>query len=222
MSEQMIKVSAEDGHTFDAFRATPDGDVKGGLVVLQEIFGMTDQLKSVTRSWAADGYDTILPAMYDRIKPNSVIAFDDMENAQGMMKQFDPDGVAADIRATVATVDGGKGVSVVGFCWGGGAAMRMASILDLTGAISYYGTMLANNAAGGANCATLFHFGETDQHSPPEIIAGVKENIPDAESYVYDAGHGFANDARPNFYVEDAAKLARQRSLEFLDRIHGA
>ena len=122
----MIKVTAEDGHTFDAFRATPDGESKGGLVVLQEIFGMTEQLKNITRAWAADGYDTILPAMYDRIKPETVIAFDDMESAQGMMKQFDPDGVVSDIRAAAAAVDGGKGVSVMGFCWGGGAAARMA------------------------------------------------------------------------------------------------
>ena len=219
MSKQMIKVTAEDGHTFDAFRATP-GNPKGGLVILQEIFGMTEQLKSVTRAWCADGYDSILPAMYDRIKPNTVISFDDMEGAQAMMKQFDPDSVAQDIRAAVSAVDRGKGVSLIGFCWGGGAAVRMASILDLAGAISYYGTRLAENAVNGANCATLFHFGESDQHSSPEIIAGVKQDIPDAECYVYEAGHAFANDARVDFYIEVAAILARQRSLEFLDRVH--
>ncbi|MBT3990180.1 MAG: dienelactone hydrolase family protein [Rhodospirillaceae bacterium] len=222
MSEQMIKVTAEDGHTFDAFRATPDGESKGGLVVLQEIFGMTEQLKNITRAWAADGYDTILPAMYDRIKPETVIAFDDMESAQGMMKQFDPDGVVSDIRAAAAAVDGGKGVSVMGFCWGGGAAARMASILDLTSIVSFYGTALSNNAANGANCAAQFHFGETDQHSPPEIIAELKQNIPAAECHVYDAGHAFANDARPDFYVEPAALSARERTVEFLDRVHGA
>jgi len=220
MSEQMIRVTAEDGQIFDGYRATPDNP-KGGLVILQEIFGMTEQLKSVTRAWSADGFDTILPAMYDRIKPNSVLSFDDMEGAQGMMKQFDPDGVVKDIRAAVTAVDRGNGVSLLGFCWGGGAAVRMASILDLAGAISYYGTRLAENAANGANCATLFHFGDSDQHSSPDIIAGVKRDIPDAECYVYDAGHAFANDARADFYVEDAAKLARQRSLEFLHRVHG-
>jgi carboxymethylenebutenolidase len=220
MSEQMIKVTAEDGHSFDAFRAIPDNPI-GSLVILQEIFGMTEQLKSVTRAWAADGYDAILPAMYDRIKPNSVLSFDDMEGAQGMMKQFDPDSVLKDIRAAASTVDGGNGVSLLGFCWGGGAAIRMASILDLRGAISYYGTMLENNAANGANCATLFHFGANDQHSPPELIDAVKQNIPDAECHVYDSGHAFANDARPNFYVETAAMLARERSLEFLNRVHG-
>ncbi|MCZ6486953.1 MAG: dienelactone hydrolase family protein [Gammaproteobacteria bacterium] len=221
MSEQMIRITAEDGHIFDAFHSKPENP-KGGLVILQEIFGMTEQLKSVTRAWCADGYDSILPAMYDRIKPNTVISFDDMEGAQGMMKQFDPDSVVKDIRAAVAAVDRGKGVSLIGFCWGGGTATRMASILDLTATISYYGTRLAENAANGANCATLFHFGESDQHASPEVIEGVKQNILDAECYVYDAGHAFANDARANFYVEGAAKLARQRSLEFLNRVHGA
>jgi carboxymethylenebutenolidase len=82
--------------------------------------------------------------------------------------------------------------------------------------------MLKDNAADGANCATLFHFGKTDPHSPPEIIAGIKEDIPDNESYVYEAGHAFANDARPDFYVEQAALDARSRTLEFLNRVHGA
>jgi carboxymethylenebutenolidase len=221
MSEQMIKVTAEDGHTFDAFRARP-AKPKGGLVILQEIFGMTEQLKSVTRAWAADGYDTILPAMFDRVKPNTVISFDDIEGARGMMQQFDPDGVIKDIRASISTVDSGNGVSLIGFCWGGGAAARMAGILDLKGVISYYGTNLAKNTAHGANCSTLFHFGKNDQHSPPEVIDGVKQNIKDAECYVYEAGHAFANDARPTLYVEGATQLARERSLEFLNRVHAA
>jgi carboxymethylenebutenolidase len=221
MSEQMIKVTAEDGHNFDAFRATPDNP-KGGIVILQEIFGMTEQLKSVTRAWAADGFDTILPAMFDRIKPNSVFSFDDIEGARGMMQQFDPDGVVKDIRASVSIVDSGNGVSLIGFCWGGGAAARMAGILDLKGVISYYGTNLAENTAHGANCLTLFHFGKNDQHSPPEVIDGVKQNIKDAECYVYEAGHAFANDARPTLYVEGATQLARERSLEFLNRVNAA
>lgn len=221
MSENMIKLTAEDGHSFNAFRATPDNP-RGGLVILQEIFGMTEQLKSVTRAWCADGYDSILPAMYDRIKPDTVISFDDMEGAQAMMKQFDPDSVVKDIRAAVSAVDQGRGVSLIGFCWGGGTAARMASILDLTGIISYYGTRLADNSASGANCATLFHFGDSDQHSSPEVIESVKQNIQDAECHVYDAGHAFANDARADFYIESAAKLARQRSLDFLNRVHGA
>ena len=73
MSEKIIKITAEDGHTFDAFQAIPQGNAKGGLVILQEIFGMTEQLKNVTRFWAKQGYASILPAMYDRIKPEIIL-----------------------------------------------------------------------------------------------------------------------------------------------------
>jgi carboxymethylenebutenolidase len=220
MKEQMVRVSVEDGHIFDAFRVSPENP-KGGLVILQEIFGMTEQLKSVTRGWAADGYDTILPAMYDRIKSNCVLPFSDMEGALQMMEQIEPDDVAKDVRAACDVVDRGLGFSALGFCWGGGTAVQMANRLNLKGAISYYGTRLEDNTAGGARCPTLFHFGESDQHSKPELIEKVKSNIPDAEYYVYKAGHAFANDARPEYFAEAATKLARQRSLKFLNRVHG-
>ena len=220
MSEKIITITAEDGHTFDAFQAIPQGNAKGGLVVLQEIFGMTEQLKNVTRFWAKQGYASILPAMYDRIKPEIILEFSDMDTAQAMAKELDPSNVLKDITASVMSVNNENGVSLIGFCWGGGAAARMASLLDLKGSVAYYGTKLAENASNGANCATLFHFGATDIHSPPEIIAGVKENIPDAESYVYEAGHAFANDARPDFYAEQATLEARSRTLKFLDRVH--
>ena len=222
MLERMIKIIAEDGHNFDAFNATQEGSVKGGLVILQEIFGMTEQLKNVTRFWAEQGYDTILPAMYDRIKPEMVLEFTDLDTAQTMGKKLEPDSVLKDITATVMTVENRGGVSLIGFCWGGGAAAQMAGLLNLKGSVVYYGTMLSDNAANGANCATLFHYGVTDPHSPPEIIDGVKENIPNAESYIYEAGHAFANDARPDFYVEKAALEARSRTLKFLDRVHSA
>jgi carboxymethylenebutenolidase len=222
MSEQMIKVTAEDGYIFDAFRVVPDKTIKGGVVVLQEIFGMTEQLKNITRFWAGQGYDTILPALYDRIEPGTVLSFSNMDKAQAMAKKLEPNDVLKDIKATVGVVDGTYGVSLIGFCWGGGAAARMAGLINLKGSVAYYGTMLAENTASGANCATLFHFGKTDPHSSPEVIARVKKYIPDVESYVYEAGHAFANDARPDFYVEQAALDARSRTLEFLDRVHGA
>jgi carboxymethylenebutenolidase len=222
MSEQMMKVTAADGHAFDAFRVVPEKTIKGGVVILQEIFGMTEQLKNVTRFWAGEGYDTILPAMYDRIKPGTILPFSDIDTAQAMGKKLEPDGVLKDITATVGVVDAGNGVSLIGFCWGGGAAVKMAGLINLRCSVAYYGTMLKDNAADGANCATLFHFGKTDPHSPPKIIAGIKEDIPDNESYVYEAGHAFANDARPDFYVEQAALDARSRTLEFLNRVHGA
>ena len=222
MLEKMIKITAEDEHVFDAFQVKPPGNINGGLVVLQEIFGMTEQLKNVTRFWAEQGYNTLLPAMYDRISPDMVLDFSDIDTAQAMGKKLQPDTVLKDITASVMTLENEGGVSLIGFCWGGGAATRMASLLDLRGSVSYYGTMLVDNAANGANCATLFHYGVTDPHSPPEVIAKVKEKIPDSESYIYDAGHAFANDARPDFYAKGATLEARSHTLEFLNKVHQA
>lgn len=220
MLEEMVKITSEDGHRFDGFHSEPEGLAKGGLVILQEIFGMTEQLKNVARYWSSQGYNCILPAMYDRINASTVIPFSDMETAQGMMKQLDPENVLYDIKSSVEYVENGRGVSLIGFCWGGGAAARMASLINIRGAVSYYGTMLTENTAGGAKCSTLFHFGENDPHSPPEIIELVKKNIPDTELYTYDAGHAFANDARPDFYFEAASLDARSRTLNFLDNLH--
>ncbi|MDC0989356.1 dienelactone hydrolase family protein [Rhodospirillales bacterium] len=222
MLEEMVKITSEDGHIFDAFHAKPEGIEKGAVVILQEIFGMTEQLKNVARYWASQGYCSILPAMYDRIKASTVIPFSDMETAQGMMKQLDPDKVLYDIKSSVEYVENGRGVSLIGFCWGGGAAARMASLINIRGAVSYYGTMLTENTAGGAKCSTLFHFGENDPHSPTEIIELVKKNIPSAELFAYEAGHAFANDARPDFYFEAATLDARSRTLSFLDNLHNS
>jgi carboxymethylenebutenolidase len=220
MTEQIIKLTAEDGHVFEAFRVSPNNP-RGGLVLLQEIFGMTEQLKSLARVWASAGYDTILPAMYDRLNPGCVLPFNQTEEAMSMMQRLENDQVLLDVRAAVAEVESGKGVSLMGFCWGGGTAARLANEIDLKGIISYYGTRLADNTANGAQCATLFHFGETDTHSPPELIHTVKQNIPEAQTHIYQAGHAFANDARPEYFDKDATLRAGKRSLNFLNQVHG-
>jgi carboxymethylenebutenolidase len=67
----------------------------------------------------------------------------------------------------------------------------------------------------------LFHFGKTDPNSTPEIIEQLQKALPSAETHIYEAGHAFANDVRPA-YVPTAAELARERTLEFLDRQHQA
>jgi len=83
----------------------------------------------------------------------------------------------------------------------------------------FYGTRLKQFMDNPLSAPVLLHFGSKDDHSPPDVIAAVKEKFPEAEVYVYDAGHAFANDARPAFYSEEAAKLAHERSKAFLDRV---
>ena len=225
---QMARITSEDGFTFEAFHASPQGESKGGLIILQEIFGATDQLKSVARSWADDGFDAIVPALFDRNAPGTVVPFDEPDRGREIALGLDPAKVQLDVAAAVKYLaglsDGGKGVSVIGFCWGGGQAFRLACSLELTSAVSFYGTAMKihmEKNPGGPKCPMLFHIGETDDHTPPEIIEAIRQAVPTGEFHTYDAGHAFANDARPT-YVDAAAVPARQRTLEFLNKHHGA
>jgi len=218
----MRSLTSEDGFSFEAYRASPEGPSKGGLVILQEIFGVTDQLKSVANSYADDGFDAIVPALFDRDTRGTVVPFDQGDRGREMALGLDPEKVLLDVAAAVKNVDSGKGVSILGYCWGGGQALRLACTLELTSAIAYYGTALQNHLSScpdGPKCAMLFHFGETDPLTPPEAIEAVRQNIPSAEIEIYAAGHAFANDARATF-VESAAVPARKKTLEFLNTHH--
>lgn len=219
---ETVKLKASDGHTLEAYRATPKGQVKGGLVILQEIFGLTDQLKSVVRSYAQDGYDTIFPCIYDRVAPGTVIPFSEGERGRDLAYGLDLDKVVLDIAAAADAVRGPHGVSVLGFCWGGGVIIRAAADIDLRGAIAFYGTRLPTYLHFKPKCPVLFHFGSKDPNSTPEIIEQVRKAFPSAETHIYEAGHAFANDVRPAAYVEEAANTARARTLKFLDRQHAA
>ena len=219
--EETIKLTASDGHTFEAFHAAPKVASKGGLVILHEIFGITDQLKSVAVGYARDGYDAIIPAVFDRVKPGTVFGFDQAEPGREMAYGLALDKVMLDCAATIARVQSSRGVSVLGFCWGGGVIIRAAAELDLRGAIAFYGTRLPTYLALKPKCPLLFHFAKTDPNSTPEIIEQVRKAFPSADGHIYDAGHAFANDARPA-YNEAATKAARARTLDFLSRHHQA
>lgn len=218
-----VNLSAEDGFEFNAYKASAQGETKGGLVVLQEIFGVTDQLKGVAERYAAQGFDAIVPALFDRTEREAVIPYSEAERGRGLAMGLDPDNVARDVAAAMAAVDTGKAVSLMGFCWGGHQALRLASILDFKCSTAFYGTRLEPILDTTPKCPMLFHFGETDDHSPPEIIEAVRRAFPRAELHVYDgAGHAFANDARPDMYVPDAAELAHNRTAAFLSAHHAA
>jgi carboxymethylenebutenolidase len=219
ITEGKTTLTAVDGFKLEAFRATPADAPRGGLIILQEIFGITDQLKDVVRSYARDGYDTIIPALYDRVASQTVVPFSDPNRGRDLAYALPLDKVILDIAAAADCVRGPHGVSVLGFCWGGGVTVRAAADIELRGAIAFYGTRLPTYLDCKPKCPLLFHFGTTDPNSTPEIIEQVRKAFPSAETHLYSAGHAFANDVRPT-YVADAAQSARARTLDFLERVH--
>ena len=148
-----------------------------------------------------------------------MVPFADANRGRDLAYGLPLDKVMLDIAAAAQRVRGPHGVSVLGFCWGGGVIVRAAAEIDLRGAIAFYGTRLPTYLDCKPKCPLLFHFGATDPNSTPEIIAQVRQALPAAETHLYEAGHAFANDVRPA-YVAAAADAARARTLGFLARVH--
>jgi carboxymethylenebutenolidase len=215
----MTRLTAADGHELDCWREPARGERLGGLVILQEIFGVTDQLKGVAAHYAALGYDVAIPALFDRKERGAVIPFDQGPRGREIMLAADLSETMADVDAAVQALakEGGK-VAVMGFCWGGGLALRAAQVLDVAGGISFYGTRLPQYLDRPLKAPLLCHCGTSDEHVPREMVEQLKDALPEAEVHFYEAGHAFANDARPS-YMADAAELAHQRSEAFLAKV---
>lgn len=216
---EMQHLSASDGHEFDCWIQPAGQTPHGGLVILQEIFGVTDQLKGVAQRYAAQGFDVAIPALFDRNRRDAVVPFDDPPQGRELMQSLDPGNTMADIEATIRYLsEQHDKVAVIGFCWGGGLALRCAQQTDIVGAVAFYGTRLGSLLGQPIKAPMQFHFGIEDDHSPPEVIEQVRAAFPEAETCLYEAGHAFANDARSS-YVADAAVTAHSRTASFLQRI---
>lgn len=212
-------LTAADGHRFDCWMEPAVGASRGGVVILQEIFGVTEQLKGVARRYAALGYDVAIPALFDRQQRGAVIPFDQGPRGRDLMLAAALDETMADVAATVAALGAGGGkVAVMGFCWGGGLALRAAQVLDVACGVAFYGTRLQSYLDTPLARPMLGHFGLNDDHCPADVLARVRAAMPGFEMHMYDTGHAFANDARPGFHVPEAAELAHARTAAFLAR----
>jgi carboxymethylenebutenolidase len=215
-----MRLRAADGHELDAYLAEPTGAVRGGLVVVQEIFGLTAHILRVADQYAAEGYRAIAPAMFDRIRRGIVLDYDDIQLGLSYMRQLEWPGTLADVAAAVDEVRGAGAVAVVGFCWGGTVAHVAASELDIAAAVSYYGGGVARSLDRRPRCPIMYHFGDHDHSITLADVDKIKAAVPSGVFHVYPgAGHGFNCEDRKSFSARDA-RLAFARSVEFL-RAHG-
>ena len=223
MSE-WVTLTASDGNVLRAYVARPVGEPTGALVVIQEIFGVNPSIQSVADSYAKDGFVAVAPAIFDRIEKGVFLGYgpEDMKKAYSLYPQLDGDKALLDIAAAYEYAQGtGKGVGVLGFCYGGLmswlSATRGENVkMQPACCVGYYAGGIGKFAAEEPSCPVLLHFGAADDHIGKDQIDAVRAAHPDVEIYLYEgAGHAFANPDRPS-YVAEAAKLARERSLEFL------
>ncbi len=212
-----IKLTASDGVTISAYEATPAGKPRGGIVVLQEIFGVNSHIRRVADGFAAEGYLAIAPAMFDRVQPGVEIGYTPDDIAEGMriVQQVDQTAAMLDVQAAIKEASKAGKVGVVGFCWGG--SLAFASAADLTGlsaAVGYYGGNIAKMLDKKPKVPLILHFGELDQHISKSDVASIKAAVPDVPVYTYNADHGFNCDARGS-YDKPSAEQAMARTLAF-------
>ncbi|MAF84821.1 MAG: dienelactone hydrolase family protein [Gammaproteobacteria bacterium] len=216
---EMIQLTTEDGHLLAAYQATPKETPKGGIVIVQEIFGITDHIRRVTDQYAKHGYLAIAPSLFDRVRPDIVLDYSNIDEGRSIMMGLDQNQVVTDIKASVGAAQKAGKVAVIGYCWGGAIADLAACRLEIDAAVAYYGRMIVDWLDEQPRCPTIYHFGAKDPLIPQDVIEKISHARADNPSYVYaDAGHGFNCDEREDFEPV-SAKLALDRTLEFLGRV---
>ncbi len=128
-----ITLSAIDGFTLKAYRADPEGDARGGIVVIQEIFGVNDHIRSVADGYAAQGYSVIAPQLYDRSAPDIELGYTqgDVQKGRDIRVEIGFDKPLLDLQAAVSLLKSeGLAVGTVGYCYGGALAWRSAAKRD--------------------------------------------------------------------------------------------
>ena len=214
---EKIQLHAKDGHKLAAYRAKPADKPKAGVIILQEIFGITNHIRNVTDQYAKLGYLAIAPALFDRVKPDIVLDYMEVQQGLAAMGQLELDGVMADVQAAAdAASEAGK-VAAIGYCWGGAIADLAACRAGIDAAVSYYGRRTIEWLDEKPRCPVIYHFGRDDQSRPMEAVEKITAARPASIVHIYDnAGHGFNCNDRAD-YSPDNAVLALKRTLKFLD-----
>ena len=222
-----IDLTAADGQKIAAYVARPQGQPKGGVVVVQEIFGVNAHIREVADGYARDGYLAVAPATFQRVQPGVELGYTDADMQQGFgsktaVEKLPAPGVMQDLQAAVdcaAKESGGK-VGIVGYCWGGLLSWRAASLLQgLSAAVPYYGGGMTTpeEIARQPKVPVLAHLSDRDQWVPLDGVEAFKKAHPEVEVHLYPAHHGFNCDHRAAWDAA-AAQLARERTLAFFAR----
>lgn len=220
----MIEITAADGHVFTAYRADPEGSVKGVVVVLQEVFGVNSHIRRAVDALAALGFIAVAPSLFDRIQKGVALAYDEASIAQGLdfVKQVGFDHPMIDIQATVDALSAAGKVALLGFDWGGYLAYNGANRLkDVSTVVAYYGCGIVNDYGQRRRIPTLLHFGTADPYIPLDQLISFRANRPDLRVCDYPAGHHFSCDERDTYDPAAAEKAWAATVLHLTHRLEG-
>lgn len=211
------QVTMSDGAEIAVYRASPAGERRGGLVLIQEIFGVTEHIREQCDDYAADGYEVLAPSLYDREHPRFEAGYNDDQFARAveLARVLHPFKQSVADAATCIAALAGKGpVFMTGYCYGGSVTYAAACQIDgLAAASGYYGGLVTKELADQhPKCPAIVHFGRFDQSIPMDGVETFAASHPEVGVYVYEAGHGFNSDRRKDYH-EPSADLAKERTL---------
>ena len=217
---ERINLMTAGTHCIGAYLAKPAGKSRGGVVVVQEIFGITPHIRDVADRFAEAGYTAVAPAFFDYVENDVELDYDQagMERGKNLAMEVGLDRAVEAVASAADSIRSSGKVGVVGYCWGGTVALLSSLRLGLP-AVSYYGARNAAYFDQPLKAPVIFHFGAKDRSIPPETVEKHRKAWPDAPVYVYEGtGHAFNRDVDPTHYNEAAAKLAWQRTLDFFGK----
>lgn len=215
MQGTTTRMTMADGAEIGVYHVAPAGERRGGLVVVQEIFGITGHIREVCEGYAAEGYEVLAPALFDREEPGFEAEYTGpgFDRAIELARKVHPvEQSVADVQTCVDALGGP--VFVVGYCYGGSIAwLATTRLTGVAAASAYYGGMIPAHADEEPRAPVIAHFGREDASIPMEgVETVVARDWPNATVYVYEAGHGFNSDRRKD-YDAVSATLARERTL---------
>jgi carboxymethylenebutenolidase len=220
---EFTTLMARDGHEFNAWiSATPGSlrkgaSVRGAVIIAQEIFGVNRHIRRVADDYGAQGYVTIAPCLFDRVRRGIELGYSEKEvqEGRGYRLQIPKEKTMLDLTASLNVVKHAGRVAVVGYCWGGTLAWLAASELPVVCAVSYYGGQIKQYLDKPPRRPVMYHFGEKDPHIPMSDVDRIRAADPDGVFHLYPADHGFNCEDRGTYDAASAA-LARERTLAFL------
>ncbi|WP_199098501.1 dienelactone hydrolase family protein [Dyella sp. ASV21] len=221
---QTINLNTTRMQCIGAYLATPAGKPTGGIVVIQEIFGVNEHIRHVADGFAAAGYTAIAPSFFDHLETGVELPYDQagMNRGRELVTELGLERAVEDVASAADAIASAGRIGTVGYCWGGTVALLAALRLGLP-SVSYYGARNVPFLGETPKAPVMFHFGEKDKSIPPEMVEKHRQLMPQMELFTYPADHAFNRDVGAQ-YDEASAELAYQRTLAFFDRhlAHGA
>lgn len=221
MGETVQLISAKDGFAFDAYRAPVSDARRGGLVICHAIWGVTPHLRDLADRYAEDGYEVLVPSLFDRLgrgfaERDTDPALYARQNGFAEATHWGADVLDA-VQAAIDAL--APPVFALGFCFGGTTTWLAASrCAGLAAVSSFYGGQIPDYLGDTPKVPTILHLGKTDELIPPPAVEAIRAAHPELPVFMYEAGHAFV---APNGFHADSARLSHLRTLQLFARNSG-